>query len=167
MGLFNRNKSVAPDVPPEVQDYYQAENSQRSNRAWLLGLGTLLFTIILVVGLFFGGRFAYQKLKPTKNPTPVAVKPQPPKPQTVTPPATTPKPQGSGTSPSTPSSGTPGSGITPNTSGSPTATPTPSPAAQNPPATDLPSTGPSSTLAIFAAVTILAYVTHRKIGSRQ
>ncbi len=53
MALLRRNKTTAPDMPPEVDDYYQAEKRDRKGAAWLLGLGALLVTVALVLGLFF------------------------------------------------------------------------------------------------------------------
>lgn len=180
MALFRRNKNAAPDMPPEVQDYYQAENRDRSGKAWLLGLGTLLVTMLLVFGLFVGGRFLYRKLRNNDKPAPVAVQTEsseqetagdspatstPPEnnpgsttPNPATPPATTPSPGSNSTAPGTGATGT--------------GTPTPGSATQTPNNTapgssDLPTAGPGSNLAIFVAVSVLAYLAHRKFRSEQ
>lgn len=57
---FNRKKNQSVDLPQEVQDYYQAEKRERVGVAGLLALGTLLVTIVLAIGLFFGGRWVYR-----------------------------------------------------------------------------------------------------------
>jgi cytoskeletal protein RodZ len=67
MWPFKRNKKQ-DSVPPEVQEYYQAEKRERVGIAWALAFITLAVTIGVVLGLFFGGRALYhhfQKAKPT------------------------------------------------------------------------------------------------------
>jgi len=60
---FNKRKTTdTTDVPKEVQDYYQSERREHVGVAWLLALGTLLLTMALAVGLFFGGRWVYRTL---------------------------------------------------------------------------------------------------------
>jgi hypothetical protein len=60
---FGRKKSKKPtkDVPEEVQEYYQSERRERVGIAWLLALATLLTTIVLAVGIYFGGRWAWRE----------------------------------------------------------------------------------------------------------
>lgn len=60
MGLFNRRNQDDPNVPQEVQSYYQAEKRERTGIAWMLALGTLVATVILAIGLYFGGRWLYR-----------------------------------------------------------------------------------------------------------
>ncbi len=51
------------DVSPEFSSYYQsADTSNQGNAAVLLGFVTLLAAILLVFGLFIGGRAIYNKL---------------------------------------------------------------------------------------------------------
>ncbi len=59
MKLFRRknNNEVLPD---EVQDYYRTEQNNRTGMAWVLAVGGFILTAAIVVGLFFGGRWAYQ-----------------------------------------------------------------------------------------------------------
>jgi hypothetical protein len=57
-----RKKAQREDVPPEVQDYYQAEKRERTSVAWLLGFITLVITILLALIIFFGGRWAWRAL---------------------------------------------------------------------------------------------------------
>ncbi len=68
-----KRKSKEPTVPTEVQDYYQSERRERIGIAWLLALATLVTTVVLAVGLFFGGRWVYRKVAQKSNkPTTVA-----------------------------------------------------------------------------------------------
>lgn len=70
MALGNRNQNNIDSVPQEVQEYYQSERRERSGVAWLLALGTLVITLLLAVGLFFGGRWLWQKIS-NDDPDPV------------------------------------------------------------------------------------------------
>jgi cytoskeletal protein RodZ len=58
---FNRKKKES-DLPKEVQDYYQAEKRERVGVAGLLAVATLLVTVVLAIGLFFGGRWLYRAI---------------------------------------------------------------------------------------------------------
>ena len=60
MALFNRNKTNLAGMAPEVSDYYKAEGRERAWVAWLLAIGTLLVTIFVVLGVFYGGRWAFR-----------------------------------------------------------------------------------------------------------
>lgn len=53
MALFRRNKVDQTGMPPEIQSYYQTENRERTWLAWLMALGTLLVTVVVVLGVFF------------------------------------------------------------------------------------------------------------------
>lgn len=164
MALFRRKQVDTTSLPPEVQDYYQAERRGRSWAAWVLALITLIVTVLLVLGLFFGGRFIYRKVRGTDKPAPVAVQTdnddqeaQNPTPSTPANPPTVQAPQGS-TPSQLPSDGTTSPTTTaPNGTGTtPTQTTTPTPDG------NLPNSGPGDTLAIFLAVSVLAYVAHRR-----
>ena len=63
MWPFKRSKKnpTAP-VAPEVQAYYQAEKRERVGIAWLIAFVSLIISVAVVAGLFFGGRWAYRKL---------------------------------------------------------------------------------------------------------
>jgi hypothetical protein len=56
----NRQQSVLPD---EVKQYYQAETRQRRGMALVLAVGALVATVAVAAGLFFGGRFIYDKVQ--------------------------------------------------------------------------------------------------------
>jgi hypothetical protein len=63
MKLFTRRKkTVDPNLPPEVQAYSQAEHRERMGVAWLVGIVSLIISLAVITGLFFGGRWAYRKL---------------------------------------------------------------------------------------------------------
>lgn len=47
------------EVPKEVEEYYDANRRSFSVTAILLGLATLAITIILALGIFYGGRWLY------------------------------------------------------------------------------------------------------------
>lgn len=69
MALFRRNKSAnSPALPEEVNDYYQAEKRDRTWMAWLLALLSLAVTTLIIMGLFFGGRWVYRKIRPNNQP---------------------------------------------------------------------------------------------------
>lgn len=62
-GRKNKNTTrTSTAVPAEVQDYYEAGRRERRGVAWLLGLVTLLVTVLLALLLFFGGRWIYRKV---------------------------------------------------------------------------------------------------------
>jgi cytoskeletal protein RodZ len=69
MKLFNRRKKVIDtNIPPEVQAYSQAEHRERMGVAWLVGVVSLVLTIFVLAGLFFGGRWLYRAIAgPTNN----------------------------------------------------------------------------------------------------
>lgn len=67
---FNRNSDQDSTLPAEVQDYYQAEKRERTSIASLLAIGTLLTTIALALGLFFGGRWVYRAVFDSNDTTP-------------------------------------------------------------------------------------------------
>lgn len=61
---FRKKKAAnAPNMPPEVQQYYKSERREQTGIAWLLAIATLLITIAIILGLFFGGRWVYRKIK--------------------------------------------------------------------------------------------------------
>lgn len=58
MRLFGRKNNI-DTVPAEVRDYYRSERRERAGVAWMLSLGTLLFTLVLAGVLFYGGKWTY------------------------------------------------------------------------------------------------------------
>jgi len=62
MQLFKRKKQETDETAPEIQEYYQAERRERTGVAWLLALATLGVTVLLALGIYFGGRWAYRNV---------------------------------------------------------------------------------------------------------
>lgn len=153
-------------MAPEVSDYYKAEGRERAWVAWLLAIGTLLVTIFVVLGVFYGGRWAFRKIKNNDNPAPVAVqadeqktnktKSDEQKSANATPSTNVPA-----TTPAT-SSATSTAPVT--TSITPAQAPTPTPS-NTVSKSGLPNTGPGDALAVFAAVSIIGYIAHRRFLS--
>ena len=177
MWPFRRNKTN-DGTPPEVQDYYQAESRQRSGMAWLLGLGALVVTVLLVLGLFYGGRWVYRKVRTQDRPNTAQVQqenannqgneqsPESGQPgnQPENNPSTTPSP-----SPQPPS-GTPSPAPTPAPAPTPGSTPTSGPVATNTQGkgtSDLPTTGPADNTAIFLLVSAVGYALHRRFSKTE
>ncbi len=158
MALFNRNKTDQAGMTPEVKDYYKAEGRQRTWVAWLLAVGTLLVTIFIVLGLFYGGRWTFRKLKGNDDkPAPVAVQTDDSKSEES-------KSKDQASTDSAPSASEQSS--TSNNSSSSTSSASGTTSAPVNTASksggDLPNTGPGDTLAVFVAVSIFGYIAHRR-----
>ncbi len=148
MWPFKDKKKKNADVPAEIKDYYLAEKREKRGMAWLLALGTLLATVLVVLGLFFGGRWAYKKItaKKTKPAQTAEVKQGNQSPQTPAKPQ--PAPKKPDAKPTTPSHSPGPSATSPQTTqpATPNSNPAPSAPAPSPtpaPATALPNTGPT------------------------
>lgn len=175
--------ATSPTMPPEVQQYYQAERRERTGIAWLLAIATLLITVAIILGLFFGGRWVYRKIR-NRNTSTTS--------QTATTKTTTTESgttsggsnagSSSGNSSSNKASGTSTTGSTSSgaastnsaSNGSSTnSTPSAGGTTSNPPTspggvvgptaarTNIPNTGPGDTIAIFFGVSVLGYLVHR------
>jgi hypothetical protein len=70
MRLFNRNNSDN-NIPTEIREYNQAERRQRVGIAWTLAFVTLVVTVLLALGLFFGGRWLYRSIFDNDKATPI------------------------------------------------------------------------------------------------
>lgn len=159
MWPFKRSKSEESSLPPEVNEYYQAEHRERIGVAWLLGLVTLLLTIGVVFALFFGGRWAYRKITHKNTSQPVAV------PKTTSPSSSnsssssqSSSSSGSVSAPATPPSPAPSSSQTPPPAPS---TPKPAQTATTPANTGtIPNTGPGDVLSIFLVVSAAGAALH-------
>lgn len=60
MALFR--KKDPSTMPDEVQQYYSQSRRDRTWVAWLLAIATMVVTIIVALGLFYGGRWLYRQL---------------------------------------------------------------------------------------------------------
>lgn len=72
MKLFSRRRSVDASLPPEIQAYAVAEQRERRGMAWVVGILSLLTTVLVLVVLFFGGRWAYRKITGKSDTKPAA-----------------------------------------------------------------------------------------------
>lgn len=164
---FNRRKQTEDStVPPELQHYYESEHRERVGLAWLIAFLSLLLTISVILGLFFGGRWAYRKIANNDNTdqTKQVVGPnQPIKP--LPGPSTSKTPSSSQskttvpTKSSNPKKTTSSTPYTPKT----TAKSKPRPKAvssSQPSSTKLTNTGPGNNLAIFLGVSALGTALH-------
>ncbi len=166
MWPFKRKQTNQPPVPSEVKDYYQAERRERVGVAWLLALATLVTTIVLAVGLFFGGRWVYRKVTKHDKPTTTVstnkgTANQPTSGQTGSSGAQNTKPQ-------TAAPDNPNGSSTSGTASS-TSTPSPSTPASSQPQTSsaLANTGPGDTIGIFVGVSTLAGFGHYIVTRRR
>lgn len=63
MWPFNRRKKTGNGkVPKEVKDYYTSEHRERVGLAWLIAFISLVVTVAIILGLFYGGRWVYRSL---------------------------------------------------------------------------------------------------------
>lgn len=71
MGIFDRFKrnKQTEVLPEEVEQYYQSKQNEKRSIAWLVGLGTLVATVVIAAGLFYGARYAYRQIKGDDNNT--------------------------------------------------------------------------------------------------
>ncbi len=168
------------EVPEEIQDYYKTERRERAGVAWLLAFGTLIVTVLLAGGIFFGGRWAYRKIAgddtKTETPSEIAQKDQEQKaatPAEQSQPASADKSQASDQNKDTAPAATPGTQQESNSaasegsqapatgSSSQSSSASSSQGTVNGATSDLPNTGPGNYLYIFFAVSVLGYLSHR------
>jgi len=68
MWPFKKREPVdSKPVPKEVQKYYQSEHRDRVGLAWLIAFLSLIITVVIIVGLFVGGRWVYHKVRGTNT----------------------------------------------------------------------------------------------------
>ena len=72
MAIFNRKKADR-NVLPEIEKYYDAEKRERAGMAWFLAIVSIAAVALLIIGLFFGGRWVYRKTTQSNEKTGVSV----------------------------------------------------------------------------------------------
>jgi uncharacterized protein HemX len=151
-------------LPPEVQDYYETSQRQRTGVAWLLAGATLVVTLLLAMLLFLGGRFVYRKItSKDQSKPPATTQTQTSQPQNQG--GQVPSQQGGGSQ--TPSSPTPSTPSTPAPSTPSQPSPQPSPAPSSTAGGKTPNTGPGDMVAIFIGTTILGTVAYYAVQLRK
>ena len=118
--LFRKKKiektQLPGKMPQEVEEYYKERRKAQSVVPFLLMLATLIVTLALSFGIFYGGKWAYKKIKGNNNtattettkPTKPAEAPK--KPSANTQPESTPSNQNNTQAPSSAASSTPNTG---------------------------------------------------------
>jgi cytoskeletal protein RodZ len=157
MALFRKKQQTTTNIP-ELQEYYATQQKESTGKAWLLAIGSLLVTIVILVGLFFGGRWLYRKV--TKNDKPAATSQNGSAGSTIankdSDKKNTAPSKDNGAVPTPTPATTPAQGVSPAQS---EATNKSAAAAST---TRLADTGPGDTIAVFATVFIVSYVLHRR-----
>ena len=181
MWPFRRKSNKSP-IPNEVEQYYQAERRERVGVAWLLALATLVTTVLLAAGLFFGGRWVYRKVvkqdkKPattqtTKSNNKGGNQPAKPDNKPSTPPSGTPQnPPSQNNADNNNDNNVTSDGSDDNdNSGTVTAPGNATTNTPNPPVAksgNLANTGPGDTVAIFVGVSTVAAVGHNLMTRRR
>ncbi len=168
MALFKRKKPT--NVLPEVEEYYQAERRDRAWLAWVLALVSVLVVVLIIIGLFWAGRWVYNQITDNDDSSDVSVVQNDDLTVDGTPTDVT-ESQDNGTesdsddSQTDTSQGTvdaPAQTTTPSTGGqtTPTATPTTGDS-------ELPDTGAGSLAGVFIGVTTLAGGIHYTVSRRR
>jgi cytoskeletal protein RodZ len=161
MWLFNRRQKQQTGVPQEIQDYYQTERRERVGLAWLIALATLVVTVLVALGLFYGGRWAYRSVfKKDNKPTTTVVE------NNDKSTATNENTSNSGTSSTNTDQSNPAPAPAPTGSTGTTTTPqTPGMTAGR--STGLPNTGPGDVIAIFVVTALTGMIAHRLVTTRR
>jgi cytoskeletal protein RodZ len=159
MALFNKKTTTVSTNIPELQEYYASQSTESNAKAWFLAIGTLLVSIAVLGGLFFGGRWVYRKAtkKKATSTAQVVVADDSTSSSTSTPSSTS-----KAATPTTPStSAGSSSSSTSSTTTAPGVSPTQS-AATNAAAqaatTTVPNTGPGNYLIAFFAAAFVGYL---------
>jgi len=163
---FNRKKrnGTGNKVPQEVEQYYQSERRDRVGVAWLLAGLTLVLTVLIVLGLFFGGRWVYRKIANKDNGNQTAQTNQPAEQSPASQQPSSNNGSSENTTPPSPSSGNtsspPASQPTPSQGNvnAPTQSNNPSSVSTKPTQTNLANTGPGETIAVFVLVSLAGYL---------
>lgn len=166
MALFRRKKETT--VLPDIDQYYDGETRERTGLAWLLALISVAIVALVLVGVFLAGRWAYREVTKNSDDDTVAVVGDGSGSDDA---VNLPSFDGEGektgeTSSTNTDSDKTGSNASDQSgsTGSVAGESTDEEAAASIPSTGdnspLPSTGPASTLAVFAGVSVLAGAAH-------
>ena len=68
MALFRRNRQQNSVLPDEVNQYYQSQRREKTGVVFVLGILALVATLLVGLGVFFGGRYLYQKIRGNDTP---------------------------------------------------------------------------------------------------
>lgn len=63
MALFRRKQQQSSILPDEVNQYYQSQRRERTGVVFMLGILALIATLLVGLGVFFGGRYIYNKVR--------------------------------------------------------------------------------------------------------
>ena len=63
MALFRRKQQQSSILPDEVNQYYQSQRRERTGVVFMLGILALVATLLVGLGVFFGGRYIYNKVR--------------------------------------------------------------------------------------------------------
>lgn len=75
MAIFRR-KQQSSVLPEEVNQYYQSQRREKTGVVFFLGILALVATLLIGLGVFFGGRYLYQKIRGNEtSPTTVQTTP--------------------------------------------------------------------------------------------
>ena len=145
----------------DAQNFYQDDKIERKSVAWLLTGASMIATVAICLGVFFGGRAAYREFTSKKT-------------ETVATESTNTTFVATNSLPSTPTPATTPIVTKPAPTPEPTPTPTPVPAPvttpsvqQTPVKTKLTNTGPGNILSTFVAITTLATLLHYAYNRRR
>ncbi len=74
MQLPSRKRVDTNTVPAEIQEYYNAEQRERVGLAWIIAVVSLVVSLAVIFGIFFGGRYIYRTYinKPKSTSKPLA-----------------------------------------------------------------------------------------------
>ena len=158
VALFRRNRVEETTTLPDT-DLYNTPPRERSWMAWLLALVTLVVTVAVVLGLFYGGRFIYRKFnKSDTNQTPAT-------PLVEEESNTTDSDETSSSSSNTNTNEDTTTNSNTSSSSTNAVVQTGNVPSQNTAGKgDLPNTGPGDTLAVFVVVSLAGYLLHRRFA---
>ncbi len=75
MAIFRRKQQPSV-LPEEVNQYYQSQRREKTGVVFFLGILALVATLLIGLGVFFGGRYLYQKIRGNEtSPTTVQTTP--------------------------------------------------------------------------------------------